>query len=63
MYYFVTIATSVGRQLNHIKAQTSDEARTTVAAYNKRHPDWKLKLLKRNPVHSQTKLETRLFRR
>ena len=63
MYYFVTIATAVGRQLNHIRAKDRNDARRIVADYNKRHPDWKMKLLKRKPTNKQSKLETRLFRR
>lgn len=63
MYYFVTVATSVGRQLNHIRARDRDSAKRVVADYNQRHPDWKMKLLKRRATNKQSKLETRLFRR
>ena len=63
MYYFVTVATDVGRQLNHIKANDRVAAKKKVDDYNKRHPDWKMKLLKRRATNSQSKLETRLFRR
>ena len=62
MYYFVTVATSVGRQLNHITARDRAEARKKVVEYNKRHPDWRMKLLKRKPTNKQSKLETKLFR-
>ena len=63
MYYFISVATSVGRQLNHIRAKDRGDAKRIVAEYNKRHPDWKLKLLKRKATNKQSKLETRLFRK
>ncbi len=63
MYYFVTVATSVGRQLNHIRAKDRNEAKRKVAEYNARHPDWHMRLLKRKATNKQSKLETRLFRR
>lgn len=63
MYYFVTVATTVGRQLNHIRARDRETAKQTVAEYNRRHPDWHMKLLKRRGTNRQAKLETRLFRR
>jgi hypothetical protein len=40
MQYFVTVATSEGRQVNHIKARTLIAAIRKVNEYNKRHPDW-----------------------
>ena len=63
MYYFVTVATAVGRQLNHIRAKNRVEAEKKVKEYNGRHPDWKMKLLKRKGTNKQSKLETRLFKR
>lgn len=63
MYYFVTVATPVGRQLNHIRAKNRDDARHIVKEYNNRHPDWNMRLLKRKATNQQSKLETRLFRR
>jgi hypothetical protein len=48
--YLVTIATSVGRRENHIDAKNRAEARKRVALYNKRHPTWKMRLLKRKAV-------------
>lgn len=63
MYYFVTVATAVGRQLNHIRAKDRDDAKRIVSEYNARHPDWNMRLLKRRATNKQSKLETRLFRR
>lgn len=63
MYYFVTVATPVGRQLNHIRAKDRGAAKHKVAEYNKRHPDWNMRLLKRRATNKQSKLETRLFRK
>ena len=63
MYYFVTVATAVGRQLNHIRAKDRDAAKQVVADYNNRHPDWKMRLLKRRATNKQSKLETRLFKK
>jgi len=63
MYYFVTVATSVGRQLNHIQAKDREAAKRKVAEYNARHPDWNMRLLKRRATNKQSKLETRLFKR
>ena len=63
MYYFVTVATTVGRQLNHIRAKSREDARKKVVEYNARHPDWNMRLLKRKATNKQSKLETRLFRK
>jgi len=63
MYYFVTVATSVGRQLNHIRAKDRDAAKRAVAEYNSRHPDWNMRLLKRRATNKQSKLETKLFKK
>ena len=63
MYYFVTLSTDVGRQLNHLRAKDREQAKKIVSDYNSRHPDWNMRLLKRKGTNLQSKLETRLFRK
>ena len=60
MMYFVTIATSEGRELNFITASSRSEASARVKKYNTRYPGWKMKLLKRKPTNKPIKI--RLYR-
>lgn len=49
MWYHVSLETGKGRMRNHIKAGNKTVAKKKVDVYNKKHPDWNMKLLKYKP--------------
>ena len=61
MQYFVTIATSEGRQVNHIKASTLLAAIKKVNGYNKRHPDWDMLLCDIAPQNNDVMMPVELI--
>jgi hypothetical protein len=61
MQYAITIETSVGKQLNHIKAKDLTDAIKQVNTYNSKHPDYKMRLCECMPASDNCLMPTVLL--
>ena len=61
MQYYVTIQTSEGRQVNHIRARNLVSAIRKVGKYNQKHPTWEMYLMEVAPASDSIMMPVELI--